>query len=106
MPSANRIVIWSADAEEDLFQIWRYLSYKASLPVADRTTRKIRLTCERLRRWPFSGRDRSEVFPGIRSVVSNPHVIFYRIGSPDIEIVRVLHGRRDIEAIFEARPTP
>jgi len=37
-------------------------------------------------------------------VLVSPYVIFYRVGESSIDIVRVLHGRRDLDAIF-ADPT-
>jgi toxin ParE1/3/4 len=37
---------------------------------------------------------------GLRSVAVEPHVIFYRVTRSAVEIVRVLHGRRDVEAVF------
>jgi len=48
------------------------------------------------------GRARDEVRPGLRSVVANPHVIFYRVTADEIaQIVRVIDGRRDIDAVFD-----
>jgi plasmid stabilization system protein ParE len=37
----------------------------------------------------------------MRSIPSSPYVVFYLVRPTRIEIVRVLHGRRDVEAIFE-----
>jgi plasmid stabilization system protein ParE len=38
--------------------------------------------------------------PGIRSVLVHPYVLFYRIAARSVEAVRVLHQRRDLDAIF------
>lgn len=51
--------------------------------------------------FPFIGRDRSALSQGIRSIVAYPYVIFYRIEASGIAIIRVLHGRRDIDAEFQ-----
>jgi toxin ParE1/3/4 len=51
--------------------------------------------------FPFIGRDRSTLRPGIRSVIAGTYVIFYRIEPDRIIIMRVLHGRRDIDAEFQ-----
>jgi toxin ParE1/3/4 len=40
--------------------------------------------------------------PELRSVLVLPYVVFYRVTELSVEIVRVLHGRRDLDAIFEA----
>jgi toxin ParE1/3/4 len=37
---------------------------------------------------------------GLRSVVATPHVVFYRVVADEVEIVRVIDGRRDIDQIF------
>jgi plasmid stabilization system protein ParE len=33
-------------------------------------------------------------------VVATPHVVFYRVVADEVEIVRVIDGRRDIDQIF------
>jgi len=38
--------------------------------------------------------------PGLRSVLVLPYGIFYRVAESSVDIVRVLHGRRDLDAIF------
>ncbi len=106
MPKAELSIVWSADAEEDLFQIWAYLTRRASRAIADRIVRDIELSCQRLKAWPHSGRDRGDILPGMRSIPSSPYVVFYRVRTSRIEIIRVLHGRRDVEAIFDETSKP
>ena len=61
----------------------------------------LRTTCRRLSRLPESGRARGDLRPRLRSFPVDRYVIFYRaIDSGGVEIVRVLHGARDIESIF------
>jgi plasmid stabilization system protein ParE len=36
----------------------------------------------------------------MRSIVVVPYLIFYRVREDSVQIVRVLHGHRDIEAMF------
>lgn len=106
MPKAKLPVTWSSDAEEDLFQIWAYLVRRASRVTADRIVRDIELNCRRLEGWPHSGRDRGDILSGMRSIPSGSYVIFHRVGADRVEIVRVLHGRRDVEAIFAESKNP
>jgi plasmid stabilization system protein ParE len=40
--------------------------------------------------------------PDLRSVLVLPYVVFYRGTGSSVDIVRVLHGRRDLDAIFAA----
>jgi toxin ParE1/3/4 len=91
---------WSPAAEADLLQIWAYLAREASPLRADAQIMSIKQTAERLREWPHSGRSCDELILGLRSVVVAPHVIFYRVLGDSVQIARVLHGRRDINAVF------
>ena len=100
MPSAELAVLWSPEAEEDLIVIWSYLADQASPQTADTQLNAIEDACTKLERWPYSGRQRDSLLPGLRSVLASPYVIFYRVRAEAIEIVRVLHGRRDLDAIF------
>lgn len=45
-------------------------------------------------------RARDEILPGLRSVVVHPYTVFYRVRDDTVEIVRVLHERRDFAAVF------
>ncbi len=49
---------------------------------------------------PFAGWSRDEVRSGLRSLATNPHVVFYRVMNDRPEIIRVLDGRQDIDEIF------
>jgi toxin ParE1/3/4 len=93
-----RLVV-SRDADDDLQQIACYLVERNPLAAAsifDDINRKF----VNLTHFPFIGRDRSSLRPGIRSIVADPYVIFYRVDSERITILRILHGRRDIDAEF------
>lgn len=47
---------------------------------------------------PLAGRERRELRKGLRSFPAGNYVIFY-VPLPDgVEIVRVMHGRQDINA--------
>jgi toxin ParE1/3/4 len=59
--------------------------------------------CKRFVRFPELGRAREELGAGIRSYPVDRYVIFYRILDGDIEIVRALHGARDIERVFAGK---
>jgi plasmid stabilization system protein ParE len=38
--------------------------------------------------------------PGLRSVLVHPYTVFYRLNDGAVEIVRILHERRDIARVF------
>lgn len=56
--------------------------------------------CETLASSPEIGRKRDNLAPELRSFPYRSYVIFYRHKKSVIEIIRILHGARDIEAIF------
>jgi toxin ParE1/3/4 len=56
---------------------------------------------QRLAADPLTGKNCSEIRQGYRKMNAGSHVIFYRQKrSGKIEIVRILHGRMDIETNF------
>jgi toxin ParE1/3/4 len=47
------------------------------------------------------GRTREELGPGLRSVVLEHYVLFYRVTATAVEVLRILHGTRDIDTIMK-----
>jgi len=90
----------SPRASEDLLEIWSYIADDSEAN-ADGFIDKIYETMELLARQPGLGRRRDELALGIQSFLVGRYIIFYRVVAGAIEIVRVLHGARDIENIFE-----
>ena len=50
---------------------------------------------------PEVGRQRPDLAPNLRSLPAGNYVIFYRPIPDGIQLIRVLHGARDIPAIFD-----
>jgi toxin ParE1/3/4 len=48
----------------------------------------------------LSGRSRTALKPGLRSILSSPYIVFYSVSDRGVEIVRVLHERRNLAAEF------
>ena len=52
--------------------------------------------------FPYVGRARDDAFgPGCRSVAVGEYVIIYYVENVEVLILRVVHGRRDLEALFD-----
>lgn len=66
---------------------------------------KIRKACERTADWPESGKRREEIAPGVRSALVKPYVIFYRSATGQVQVLRILHGRRDIVRALRENPS-
>lgn len=90
----------SPRASLDLIEIWSYIA-DDSVTNADAFIDKLYETMQLLADKPGAGRHREELAPGIQSFPFGRYLIFYRVVGGEIEIVRVLHGARDIENIFE-----
>ena len=90
----------SPRAGSDLTEIWSYIA-DDSTANADAFIDKLYETIQLLANQPGSGRRHEELAPGILSLPFGRYIIFY-LGSQDsIENIRVLHGARDIQTIFE-----
>ena len=100
MAEYRRPIIWSPEARADLSEIWDYYVGVAGRHTADGIVRGITQACILLEEHPFAGRTRNEVRPGLRSMATSPHVVFYRVIDDVAEIVRVLDGRRDLDEVF------
>lgn len=101
MAGTNKRLSWAPRAKQDLSDIWRYYARVASLEIADKIVREIEHTASRLAERPQMGRPRQEVWPGLRGILAHPYTVFYRVTEAAIEIVRVLHERRDFPAILK-----
>ncbi|MBD8545550.1 type II toxin-antitoxin system RelE/ParE family toxin [Sphingomonas sp. CFBP 8760] len=82
-------------AQDDIDALWSYTA-RHDIAAADRVVDRIVHATERLRLFPRSGRDHDDWQPGLRSVPASPYIVFYRVSADRIEIVRVLHGARDV----------
>jgi toxin ParE1/3/4 len=90
----------SPRARSDLIEIWSYIA-DDSVASADAFINKLYETIQVLAKQSGSGRHREELAPGILSFPFGRYIIFYRASQGAIEIVRILHGARDIQTIFE-----
>jgi toxin ParE1/3/4 len=81
----------------DLADIWAYIA-EGSVKHADRFAALINREFRALSRQTLMGRSRPELAAGLRSFPVGRYLIFYLPLPKGIEVVRVLHGARDIES--------
>ena len=87
-------------AEADILEIWTYIA-EDSFVEADRWIDRLD---ESLTLWatqPKMGRARDELSPGIRSLAFGRYVVFFEPQPDGIDVVRVLHGSRDLDEQFQ-----
>jgi len=86
-------------AREDLIDIW--LRIAADDPgAADRVLDRLETAAMTLTENPRMGPARDDIRPGLRYFVSDNYLFLYRIVEDGVEIVRVVHGRRDLFGLF------
>jgi toxin ParE1/3/4 len=92
-------------ANDDLREIARYTQEQWGREQRNLYLRMLDDSFRRLAANPGLGGDCSEIRAGYRKMIVGRHLIFYRQPSEDaIEIVRILHGRMDIETHLAGTP--
>jgi plasmid stabilization system protein ParE len=93
-------------AMEDLDAIWWFIA-EDNRDAADRVETEIVASCRRLARHPLMGTKRQDItLLPVRfwTVTKFPnYVIVYRPETIPLQVVAVLHGRRNIKAVLETR---
>jgi toxin ParE1/3/4 len=93
-------------ARQDLVDIFRYYAREAGLRVAERFFAQVETTFTRLASMPGMGTPYDHDHPALAELRYFPvsrfrkYLVFYRRVADGIEIVRVLHGARDIPNIL------
>jgi toxin ParE1/3/4 len=82
-------------AEADLEDLWAYIAAD-KVDAADRIVDAILETSRMHVRFPGMGRRRDDLMPGLRCFIVSPYVVFYPPIEDTIEVLRILHGARDI----------
>jgi toxin ParE1/3/4 len=90
------------EARADLDAIWLYVAERGGTETADRLIDAIIERFPRLASIPGMGVAREDFAPGLRSFPVGDYLTFYRRTTGRIDIVRVLHGRRDLPRFFSS----
>ena len=89
----------SPAARRDLDDIWDYIA--ADTPTAaDDFIDQVVAKCRQYARQPEMGELRSDLFPGVRQFPVGRYIVFYRAQTNGIELIRVLHGARDVDRLL------
>ena len=93
-------------ATEDLDAIWWFIA-QDSREAADRVEMEIDATCRRLAKHPLMGTKRQDIarLPMRFWTVTNfpNYVIVYRPETVPLQVVAVLHGKRDLKEVLGRR---
>ncbi len=82
-------------AEEDILDIWLFIAGDDQ-EAADRWVDRLEASLTLWASQPLIGRKRDELQPRLHSMAFGRHVVFYEPLADGIDVVRVLHGTRDL----------
>lgn len=90
-------VIWSADALEDIQNIFDYIAVDSSI-YADRLITRIFESTQQLENFPRSGRMvRDLEDPSLRELIVGNYRIFYEVREREVRITTVINGGRNLD---------
>lgn len=92
-------LIVKPEAEQDLEAIGDYIA-RDNPQRAIAFVRELRDHCKTIARNPLGYRERTELAVGLRSCAHGNYVIFFDVLSDAVEIIRVLHGTRDVPTVL------
>ena len=98
--------VLAPEAAEDLVAIWRYIKKRSSLEIADRVESEIRERIVFLSRNPGAGHWRKDLTDlALRFSPIYSYLIAYLPETKPLQIVAILHGRREVAKVLKKRPS-
>lgn len=97
-----RRLVYLTSARNDLADILRYIAQESrDIAIGQAFVAKLMARCDHLAGLTgILGSHRPELRDDIRSLPHQGYVIFFRYDADRVEIVNILHGRRDIDHHF------
>ena len=92
--------VFTPRAEADLDTIWYELA-QDDIDAADRMIDRIRDRCQERASFPLIGERQDHLIPNLRRLIVRPYLVFYFPIGDGISVIRVLHGKRDLDRLFE-----
>ena len=92
-------VKFSPQSRQDLIDIGDYIA-QDSRANARRFVAKLRDQCRRIGRAPLGYVSREDLAPALRMATVGNYIVFFRILEDMVRIERVLHGARNLPALF------
>lgn len=86
-------------ALQDLDEIWDYIAHD-NPPAADALLDTIEGKCRLLAEYPGLGTHCDNLHPSLRFFPVGKYLLFYMPLENGMDLVRVLHGARDLESLF------
>jgi toxin ParE1/3/4 len=87
-------------ARRDVLQIWSYIA-DDNETAADNFLQLLTEHFGLLGKNPYAGRSRDHLGPGYRGFPVGQYIILYRVAAWGVEILHVLHGKRDLGPLLK-----
>ena len=98
------LYVLAPQAALDLLEIWRYIKERSSIAMADRVESVILEKLALLAKSPEAGHRRKNLTDeDVKFFPAYSYLIVYRPKTKPLQIVSILHGRRDVEQILRDR---
>ena len=93
------MAVRTAQADDDFFEIWATIA-DDDPAAADRMADRIADAGRKLAEWPYLGPAREDLRSGLRYFVVSPYLLFYRVTPDGVDIVRIVHGARELDGLL------
>lgn len=87
-------------ADRDAEEIFAYIARDDPLAAQEHIQSLFR-AAKRLADFPESGRGRPEIGPGARTILVGRYLLLYRVGADSIDILRIVHGARELSELLD-----
>ncbi|HXN88392.1 MAG TPA: type II toxin-antitoxin system RelE/ParE family toxin [Methylocella sp.] len=92
----TRFVV-SPRAQADLDAIWEYTVNRWGIEQAEFYVRQLETAIKAVAAEPLRGRSCEDIRAGYKKYPAGSHVLFFRLTSAGIDVVRILHRHMDFE---------
>jgi toxin ParE1/3/4 len=99
-------LVWTPQAREDLIEIYTYIGLD-NPSAAERIFDAVQAKTESLGEYPQIGARRPDIRPSTRILIEGPYLVLYEThpdsdegGIDEVEIVRIVDGRRNLKNLF------
>jgi toxin ParE1/3/4 len=101
---SNRRLDVTEEAETDFRSLLAYSKETWGEKQRDAYAEHLSVAMHELLTHPHLGHPRDDIYPGLRSRVTQQHVIYYVVDERTVTIIRILHVRMDPLAHLRDRP--
>jgi len=94
-------LVFAPAARDDLLTIGLYIA-EDNPERADSFVAELEATARQIVEWPGSFPSRNDISPGLRAAIHGRYLLLFRDLGDEVRIVRILHGARNLQKIFDA----